>query len=280
MRRNKIIRWFFNRLYKIRLPEFVQYWKTGDKARAKLTTLKDGSYAMFIEGEKYPLYGFPRGPVLYGPLMRLKHMGKNLIFNKAWEMLEEGKSNEEVMAYIRNAALPIVMEEINKSRYDFFPFERLCPAVKEIWRALTAIEERLEDPIAKKQFNILKQGGTFFLQEDDAYRFRLQWAAGFINPNSIWRKIYRFITKKPYSLKKELEFFFKFIENAEITPDMKGRIRLIYRILLLFLENDEFGPLIEKIMWEIDWNKLKLSKSDTYYFRGKYFKVDYANFDY
>src|SRR3990167_8883566 len=111
MRKIKLIRSIFNKLYKVRLPEMVQYWKTGDLARAKLTTLKDGSYAMIIEGEKYPLYGFPRGPILFGPLARLKHKGKNLIFNEVWKLLEEGKTNAEVMAYMKSVALPLIIEE-------------------------------------------------------------------------------------------------------------------------------------------------------------------------
>ena len=280
MRKNKIIRFFFNKLYRIRLPEFVQYWKFGDMARCKITTLKDGAYAMIIEGEKYPLYGFPRGPVLFGPLASLKHLGKNLIFNQAWKLLEEGRTNEEVMAYLKNATLPIILAEIEKSHYDFFPYEKMCPAVKEIWRALSVIEEQLADPEAKEQFNILKQGITFFLQEDDAYRFRVQWAAKYINPRTWYRKIYRLITKKQYSFKEELKLILNFMGDAEITPDMKGRVKLITRILFLFLEDKEFGPLIEKIMWEMNWNKIKLSKSDVYYFRGKYFKVDADHYDY
>ena len=280
MRKHKIIRWFFNRIYKIRLPEFVQYWKDGDSARAKLSVLKDGSYAMIIEGEKYPLYGFPRGPVLFGALARLKHLAKTLIFNQPWQMLEEGKTNEETMAYVKSVALPAIIAEIEKSHYDFFPPERMCPAVREIWRALSAVEKQLTNREAQYQFGVLKQGGTFFLQEDDAYRFRVQWIAKYLNPKALIRKIYYFLTRKPYSFKKELELVMKFLGDAEITPDMKGRDKLIKRILMLFLEDKEFGPLIEKIMWEINWNKLKLSKADTYYFRGKYFKVDYANYDY
>ena len=118
----------------------VNYWKTGDMARAKLVVLEDGSYAMLIEGEKYPLYGFPRGPVLYGPLAKLKHLAKNLIFNQVWKMLEEGKTKEEITNYFYKVALPVLLEEIKKIKYDMFPPEKLCPAVRELWRALTAVE--------------------------------------------------------------------------------------------------------------------------------------------
>lgn len=277
MRRNKIIRFFFNRLYRWRLPEFVQYWKTGDLARAKLVTLKDGAYAMVIEGEKYPLMGFPRGPVLFGPLAKLKHLGKNLIFNEVWRLLEEGKTNEEVMSFVKNVAIPILLKEIEKMKYDMFPLEKLCPAVRELWRAMSEVEKTMANP---QELCLLKKGLTFFFQEDDAYRFRFQWAGKYINPHSFWRKIYRFFTSKSYSFKKEIELILNFLESAEIVPDMKGRIQLIKRVMLAFLEDKEFGALIEQLMWKIDWRKVGLSKADTYYFRGKYFKVDHAVFDY
>ena len=87
-------------------------------------------------------------------------------------------------------------------------------------------------------------------------------------------------TGKPYSVKQELTTLFNFIGEAEIVPDMRGRMRLIKRVVLALLEDADFGELIERIAWELDWKKIMLSKSDTYYFRGKYFKVDHANFDY
>ena len=279
MRYNKIIRWFFNRLYRFRQPEMVQYWKTGDMARAKLTTLKDGSYAMIIEGEKYPLYGFPRGPVLFGPLARLKYLVKNLIFNETWKLLEEGKSNEQVMNYIKAVALPEVLKEVEKSRYDFFPPEKMCPAIRELWRALTVIEEKLT-PETKTQFKTLKEGIAFFFGEDDAYKFRLQFIAPYLNPKNLLRRIYYFVRRQKYSFRKELESVFNFLEQAEIVPDMKGRVKLIKRVMAVFLEDEEFGELIEAVVKELDWKKMKLSKSDKYYLRGKYFKADFPVFDY
>ena len=77
------------------MPEMVRYWQNGDTARAKLVTI-NGAYAMVIEGEKYPLWGFPRGPVLYGPLARLKNIAKNLIFNATWKLLEDKRPDKEI----------------------------------------------------------------------------------------------------------------------------------------------------------------------------------------
>mgnify|MGYP001607421373 CR=1 FL=1 len=85
---------------------------------------------------------------------------------------------------------------------------------------------------------------------------------------------------KPYSLKKELEWAFNFLENAEVVPDMKGRARLIKRTVFAFLEDPEFGAYIGALVKELNWRKLCLSRADKYYFRGKYFKCDLERFDY
>lgn len=257
----------------------VQYWKRGDMARAKLTTLKDGSYAMFIEGEKYPLYGFPRGPVLMGPLAKFKHLTKNLIFNEIWRLLDEEKTNEEIIMYVKSV-LPQLFEELNKNKYDFFPPEKMCPAMRELWRAMSVMEKEEGDKATKELLGNIKIALTFFFQEDDAYRFRFQWLAKYADPKALLRKIYRILTGTSYSLKRELKFLFDFIEEAEIVPDMKGRIKLIERILFIFLENKDVEKYCEKLAWELNWNKLTLSKADTYYFRGKYFKVDHEVYDY
>jgi len=146
MRKNKLIRFFFNKFYKFKLPPMVKYWQTGDSARAKLVTMKDGAYAMIIEGEKHPLYGFPRGPVLFGPLARLKFLAKNLVFNEVWRRLEIGQSEKEIFTYLFEDVRPILKGEIQGMKYDMFPPERLCPAVRELWRGMTAVEGRIKNP--------------------------------------------------------------------------------------------------------------------------------------
>ena len=258
----------------------VQYWKFGDAARAKLVTLENGSYAMLIEGEKEPLYGFPRGPVLFGPLARLKYLAKNLIFNETWRRLEENQSKDDILLYLFNEARPILLQGIRQIKYDMFPPERLCPAMKELWRGMTVVEEKIKDKSLREDFQTLKEGITFFLQEDDSYRFRFQWMSKFINPEKPSTKLYYFLKRKPYSFKEELKIVFKLLGDAEIVVDMKGRSKLIERIVFFFLEIPEVEKLIQDVMKELDWNKMKLDKADTYYFRGKYFKVDHANFDY
>ena len=71
-----------------------------------------------------------------------------------------------------------------------------------------------------------------------------------------------------------------FLGEAEIVPDMKGRARLIGRVLLFLLNDPEIEKQVQEVIEEIDWNKVKLSKSDKYYLRGKYFKADYDSYDY
>ena len=72
----------------------------------------------------------------------------------------------------------------------------------------------------------------------------------------------------------------KMLAHAEVIGDMKERVRLWRRILLLMLEDETIRNLFEKLCKEIDWKKVKLSAGDKYHFRGKYFKVDYPYLEY
>ena len=188
----KIIRWFtklfFNQFYKIKPPESVSYFKRSTAARARVIKGEDGSLQMDIQGEKYPFPGFPRGHVLTGPLAKIKKSIKDMVFNQVFAQLQK-------MADEHSA--------------DMLPPEKCAPAVRELNRVLQDLEnaEVVED--MKARIRLIKKVLTFFLQEDDAYRFRYQW-----------------------------------------------------------------------VMERLDMNKVKLSKADKYYFRGKYFKVDHDKFDY
>lgn len=166
----------------------VQYWKHKEAVRAKVTKAKDGSLQMVVEGEKYPIPGFPRGHVLTGSLARLKHKIKNMMFNQIFGEIEK-------MARDVNA--------------DMIPQDKMAPAVRELDRV------------------------------------------------------------------------FQILEDAEVVPDMKGRIRLIRKVLTFFFqEDDAYRYRWQWMMEHIDMKKIKLSKADKYYFRGKYFKVDHDKFDY
>ena len=166
----------------------VEYWKRGETARAKVTHGTDGSLKMQIEGEKYMLPGFPRGHVLTGSLAQLKHSVKNMVFNQVYAELEK-------MAGDMSA--------------DMIPPEKMAPAVRELWRAMEDLENAEVVPDMKARIRLIRKVICFFLQEDDAYRFRWQW-----------------------------------------------------------------------LMERIDIKKVRLTKEDKYFFRGKYFKVDHEYFDY
>jgi hypothetical protein len=106
------------------------------------------------------------------------------------------------------------------------------------------------------------------MQEDDGYRMRMQWLAEWYSPLMKLAPVWFF--------KKSLEM----IEHAEVVGDMKERMRLLRRILLLVLEDEHIKKQFVALFREINWNKVKLTKADKYHFRGKYFKVDYQLFDY
>ena len=70
------------------------------------------------------------------------------------------------------------------------------------------------------------------------------------------------------------------IEHAEIIGDMKDKIKLLRRILLVFLKDERVNQLFREFCKEVNWNKVKLTKADKYFLRGKYFKCDFDRFDY
>ena len=236
-----------------RNKEMVSYWKRGESVQAEVYLTPEGHYEMQMKGEKYPFLGQPRGSLLYGKLSPLKHQIKNKIFNTAWAMLEKRDPDEEVNGYLKGA-----WEEIftlaEESKYDMLPFEKLIPPVKELHRAMTAAgtDARLRDTIC------------FILQEDDAYRNRLQWIVKFF----------------PMFGKPSVSQFLNalmMLEQGEVVGDMKERERLFYRIFKFMVkDSDTFKRFIN----ECDWKKVALTKADKYFFRAKYFKVDYPEYAY
>lgn len=244
-------------IFKNKKAEMVKYWKTQDAVEAKVVQSKEGHMEMHMKGEKYPFPGFPRGSLLFGALSPLKHNIKNKIFNDAWALLEQGKTNEEVRAAIDEAWKSIfVMAE--KTKYDMVPFEKMVPPIKELWRAMTAISGGRKDVLQIR--DIL----CFIFQEDDAYRMRFQWLAKFYP--TFWKPTYdNFI----YSL--------EMLEHAEVVGDMKERIRLLRRVLNVIFED---SALFDRFLREVNWSKIRLTKADKYFFRAKYFKVDYPENQY
>lgn len=251
----------------------VAWWKSKKEVRAKLISSRRGGYQMLLEGEKYAQPNYPRGHLLFGKMSKLKHVIKNEVFNRSWYALESGRTPAEVTQLLKKEILPIIFDLAEETRYDRLPPDRLSAPMQELNRAWTKIEERLSPERAARS-RALKEIILFILQEDDSYRFRFQWLAGLFNPKAFWRKF----TKRKW--REDLELVLTWLEHAEVVGDMKERQRLFKRIILMVLEDSEVRESFEMLIEELDWKKLKLSKGDKYYFRGKYFKVDYPYYTY
>ena len=257
-----MIRLFYNWFYKHFPPEKVKYGDRGDLEKAIVIQTKEG-LKMQIRGEKYPLNHFPRGYLLisdyhYTNLAILKHTIKNKIFNYAWAELEKGAEYDIIIQEIKRVILEDLPAILEKSRFDFLPSDKLCVAVRELWRAMTTLEK--ESPYVK----ILKEALCLILQEDDGYRFRWLW----MNNRIGWWMRY-------LGLIKIFERALMYLEDAEIICDMKDKIRLLRRVLLLVLKDKNIKNLFIKLFKELDWKKIQPRKADLYFFRGKYFKVDH-----
>src|SRR3990167_5896209 len=215
-----IKRLFFKIYHRFFNAEMVQYWKYCAAQRARVYTDTDGTTKMDIYGEKYPFPGYPRGH------LRLR-----------WP---------EIVALIENA------------RFDMVPPEKMCVAVRELYRAFSEVENRYPS----KNILALRDCLTFILQEDDGYRFRVQWLVGWF----------------PFFFKPKLKHFdlaLSMLEHGEMIEDMKERVVLLRKVLMAILEDAHMKRLCEEFLKEVNWGKVKLSKADRYFFRAKYFKVDY-----
>lgn len=246
------IKYFTDRHY--RNAEMVSYWKTKDSVEAKVVLSKQGHYEMHMDGEKYPFPGFPRGNLLFGKLSPLKHVIKNRIFNDSWVKLEQGEKIDLKDAF---REIETLYEGI---RYDILPIEKCAPAIREIYRALTVASQ------GSKTAKMFTEIICFILQEDDAYRFRFQWIVSFF----------------PYFRPtiKHFELGLTMLEYAEVIGDMKERQRLFKRIIMEVLKDDNVRKRFDIFLKEVNWSKVKLTKADRYFFRAKYFKVDYPNYQY
>ena len=251
----------------------VHYWKLKDSVESKLTT-RDNATVLVMQGEKYPIWGFPRGHLLisnsdfkgeaitledrikkYGTFKVLKHELKNQIFNETWEKIEKGLTKEQIIKE-GYQALDRCLEIAEGLKYDLMPASKMCPSVREIHRAWTKVapSER-----SLKLRDIL----TLILQEDDGYRYRVQWMV-------IWWPVIKWFSDPVKLLDKGL----KMIEVGEVIGDMKRKIKLLRRVLMVLLEDPNLKDKFTKLFKEIDWNKVKITEQDRYHFRAKYFKAD------
>lgn len=281
-----IKRFFLRKLFKLlkKTPldmPMVGYWKTSDSLAAIITQNEDGATVMRMgEGEKrekYDFPGFPRGYLLFGnyrgtghgALSVLKHEIKNQLFNETWALLEESKEEEAVSQF--KSKLQNIFKITKDLEYEMLPPEKMFSGVRELWRAMTVLEKRHPE---SKMINPLKETLTFIMSEDDAYRFRVFWLTEIFNPSKWWFKLF---FRNPI---KDFEIALEELEHAEVIGDMKGRIRLLRRVLMAVLKDERIKSLFLELCREVDWNKLRLSEGDKYHFRAKYFKVDLNLFEY
>jgi hypothetical protein len=255
-----IIKYIKNKKYKN--AEMVKYWQTQESVQAKVMLSKEGHYEMQMEGEKYKFPGYPRGSLLFGSLSPLKHWIKNKVFNDTWAELEK-PSGLDWVKHQKTIVLDELYALYEKGKYDAVPYEHLNPAVKELWRAMTVIEEKTNSEKTRK----IKEMMCFILNEDDAYRMRLQW-------------IVKFFPKWWKPTIKHFDYGLSMLVHGEVIGDMKEKQKLLRRVLNYFLEDKNIRNYCELLLKEINWSKLKLTKADKYYFRAKYFKVDYPEYDY
>lgn len=240
-----MIKFLYRIYYKLFPVEIVSWWMHKEAVQAKVTQDKDGSYIMWMEGEKYPFPGYPRGHLLYGSLSPLKHNIKVQIFNENWWRLERGEQIDI------EEACKNIYELAKKSKYDMMPYEKLAPAVKEMYNSFTHPQWKL----------IL----SYIFQEDDAYRWRFQWMSQFLKK------------KDPIG---SFDYAMEMLEHAEVIGDMKERIRLIRRIMLELWKNPEYLKYWTDFMEKVDLKKIRMTKADKFYMRAKYFKVDYPYAEY
>lgn len=253
--------------------EMVHYWKTSEAVEGKLVKTEDGDTLMYMEGEKYPIKGFPRGHLLvplaknfkgeavtledrikkFGPFVVLKHEFKTKIFNDIHRKLAEGIPKEQIIQE-GYKDLDEILKLIEYLKFDLMPPKAMCPAVREIHRAWTKVapsERSLK----------LRDALCLILQEDDGYRYRVQWMA-------IWMPWFK---RNPIKI---LDKCLKMVELGEVIRDMKDKIKLLRTILMFVLQDPNLKDKFEKLFKEINWKKVKITEAERYHFRGKYFKCD------
>lgn len=142
------------------------------------------------------------------------------------------------------------------------PYEKLSPAVKEMYKALSHPTWR----------EIL----CFILNEDDGYRFRAQFFFKFVDPKTPHKRFRRWINgwSEDEALLVYTSEAFDLIENCEVVGDMKERIRLFKRILLELFKNPATMKIYRDFIHNMEMKKVYPTKADLYFFRAKYFHVD------
>lgn len=131
----------------------VQYGERKGKELAQpVWNAEKKTTELHIRDERYPMRAFPRNHVLHGPLGPLKRYIKNLI-----------------------------IEQLVKCLPYKIPDENLAEPVRELARVFDLMAQAEDEPEMKRLVGQFKDAICMILQEDDAWRYRLQWAAEQLN---------------------------------------------------------------------------------------------------
>lgn len=117
---------------------------------------KEGYHETYIGGTKYPIKGTTRKWVLQEVLDPIKRKIVNEIKDWAW-----------------------------KSIASKLPDNELCPAVKEIARVMDLVIKAEQTEGQKQKMTDLKNFICSFLEEDTAYRYRVQWFLQHLNMKKV-----------------------------------------------------------------------------------------------
>lgn len=121
---------------------------------------KTGEMELYIKDEKYPLRGHPRHSVMHGPMAELKRWMKNMVIEQLAQHIDK--------------ILP------HKTRE-----QEWAEPIKEIARVFDLVIEAEDEPEMKKLMGQFRDPICMVLQEDDAWRFRVQWALERLNMKKV-----------------------------------------------------------------------------------------------
>jgi len=134
--------------------------KTGKQTAQPIINEKNGEIELHITGEKYPLRAHPRHHVLHGPMVELKRKMKNMVI-------------ETLAGHIAKT--------VKYKR----PESSWAEPIKEIARVFDLCIEAEDEPEMKRLMKQLRDPICMILNEDDAWRFRVQWALEKLNMKKV-----------------------------------------------------------------------------------------------
>ncbi len=150
--------------------------------------------------------------------------------------------------------------------YDFLKPERYCVSVRELYRACTAVIEKQKEQFIKKTLTLIRDLGCTILEQDSAYRFRIQDIVLEIKKEKL--------LKGKKEMLAELERVFGILMKREIVSvymrQKEGTIKKGILTILKFVKPARL--LFQELAEEIDFAKLYPDEIDDYH---NYLRQDY-----